>query len=100
MSKKASDAIISFAIPDLKTNPDQAGLFTDLPDSQMSDLATDMELNGQQTAIEILPDGTIICGQQRVRAAKKLGWTHIKARIRHDLAKEGKAVAVHQVRHV
>ena len=41
--------------------------------------------------IEITPDNTIITGHQRVAAAKKLGWTTIKARVRHDLVAEGEA---------
>lgn len=37
--------------------------------------------------IEILPDGTVISGHQRLRAARRLGWTHVPVIIRWDLAK-------------
>ncbi|MHC4401375.1 MAG: ParB/RepB/Spo0J family partition protein, partial [Planctomycetota bacterium] len=40
-------------------------------------------------AVEILPDGTIIAGHQRVRAATKLGWTEIRCWVRNDLAEAG-----------
>ena len=33
--------------------------------------------------LQVLPDGTIISGHQRVRAAKLLGWSHIEAVVRH-----------------
>jgi hypothetical protein len=45
-----------------------------------------MATNGQLAPIEILPDGTIVDGHQRLRAAEYLKWTTIKVRVRHDLA--------------
>ena len=69
----------------------QAAMFGDLPAEELAALATDMEKNGLRHPIEILPDGTIICGHQRVLAAKLLRWTEIDVIILHDLAKEGPA---------
>src|ERR1019366_618185 len=48
-----------------------------------------------RTPIEILPDGRIITGHLRVRAAKLLGWTEIDVIVRDDLAAAG-AVAIEQ----
>jgi ParB-like chromosome segregation protein Spo0J len=45
-----------------------------------------MERNGQLQPIEILLDGTIICGHKRVAAARLLGWEDILVWVREDLA--------------
>ena len=66
-------------------------MFGDLPEAELDALAAHMEANGQQDPIEILPDGTIIAGHQRVLAAKRLGWKEIDAVVRHDLAEAGEA---------
>ena len=79
------------ALTDLKPHPQQHEVFADLPDEQLEELATDLKLNGQLVPIEVMPDGTIICGHQRVRAARKLGWSTVRAIIRDDLAELGKA---------
>src|SRR5215470_8837572 len=76
-------------LTELKPHPRQQEVFADLPDEQLEELATDMKLNGQLVPIEVLPGGTIICGHQRVRAARKLGWDSVRAIIREDLAELG-----------
>jgi ParB family chromosome partitioning protein len=82
----------------LKDHPQQGKLFGELAEGEIQALADDMQRRGQQEPVEILPNGTIICGHQRVRAAKKLGWTHVKVVVRHDLAKRGKdAVLQHLI---
>jgi len=70
----------------LKPHPLQAELFGDEPRPRLRDLAEDMRANGLREPVEILPDGTVICGHQRVRAAEMLGWTAIDAWVRTDLA--------------
>ncbi|MCE9531478.1 MAG: ParB/RepB/Spo0J family partition protein [Planctomycetes bacterium] len=75
----------------LKDHPLQAKMFGDVNDVELDILAADIEANGLKHAIEILPDGTIVCGHQRVRAARKLGWTTIDAVVRADLAEAGEA---------
>ena len=43
-------------------------------------LARDIEKNGMIQPIVIRGDGTLVCGQRRVEAAKSLGWVKIPAR--------------------
>jgi len=73
----------------------QAELFPLRSDAQLAELAADMDRRGLQHPIEILPDGTIIAGHERVRAARLLGWVEIDCIVRHDLAAQGD-VAIEQ----
>jgi ParB-like chromosome segregation protein Spo0J len=57
----------------LKARPQQAAIFGDVSAAELDALAADMTEHGQRDPVEILPDGTIAAGHQRVRAAKKLG---------------------------
>ncbi|MFO0822836.1 MAG: ParB N-terminal domain-containing protein [Gemmataceae bacterium] len=77
----------------LKDHPEQATMFGDVPETDLKALVDNIRRNGLRHPIEILPDGTIICGHQRVRAAKLLGWREIDVIVRHDLAKDPKAAA-------
>jgi ParB family chromosome partitioning protein len=89
MYKKASAK--QWALKKLREHPQQAQLFGDVLDEDLAALAEHMDKHGQQDAIEILPDGTIISGHQRVRAARTLGWKVIEVIVRHDLAEAGPA---------
>jgi ParB-like chromosome segregation protein Spo0J len=73
------------SISSLKPHPKQGEMFGDLNTIELKSLAEDMEANGLQNPIEILNDGTIICGHQRVEAAKILGWKTIACWLRDDL---------------
>ena len=85
-------------LADLREHPRQHELFGDLPDGPLGELAADMDANGQRDPIEILPDGTIIDGHQRHRAAEKLGWSELDAVVRNDLEFEGeKAIERHMI---
>ncbi|MFO0822519.1 MAG: ParB N-terminal domain-containing protein [Gemmataceae bacterium] len=77
----------------LKEHPEQATMFGDMPDTELKALVDNIRRNGLRHPIECLPDGTIISGHQRVRAAKLLGWKEIDVIVRHDLAKDPKAAA-------
>jgi ParB/RepB/Spo0J family partition protein len=66
-------------------------MFGDVAEAELAALVESMSVNGLQTPIEITPDGVIITGHQRVRAAKRLGWTTIDVVIRTDLAEQGPA---------
>ena len=81
--------IVRRPIKSLKSHRSQADLFGLVSDVEIEQLADDMKRNGQRVAIEILPDGTIVCGHQRVRAAKLLGWEEIRCWVRDDLEKAG-----------
>jgi ParB-like chromosome segregation protein Spo0J len=69
----------SVRISDLRAHPLQAALFSDLPQAERAIRVDDLRLNGLRHAIEILPDNTIIGGDQWVQAAKSLGWEAINA---------------------
>jgi ParB/RepB/Spo0J family partition protein len=73
----------------LKEYPRQREIFGDLPEYEIAALADDMKKNGLQHPVEILPDGTIVAGHQRVAAARRLGWREIDVIVRHDLADAG-----------
>lgn len=87
-----------WSIDKLRESPYQSELFRELSDAEVRDLAVGFGQDGLEPTIEILPDGTIVDGHQRVRAAKLLGWTHIKVIVRHDLAAAGAAaVQLHMI---
>ncbi len=48
---------------------------------------------GLDHPLEILPDGTILCGHRRRAAAMLLGWETIDVVVRHDLAGQGEEAA-------
>ena len=85
--------IESRLIESLKPHPSQAKLFDDLGDIELQCLADDIEKNGLGNPVEILPDGTIIAGHQRKRAAQLLGWTEIRCWVRDDLERKGEKAA-------
>ena len=68
-------------------------MFGDLGAAELAALAEDMETHGLRHPVEVLPDGTIVAGYQRVRAARRLGWREIDAVVRLDLAALGDAAA-------
>jgi ParB/RepB/Spo0J family partition protein len=81
--------IVKWKIKDLKPHPLQSRFFADLPFHLLRDLAEDMRQRGQKEPLEILPDGTIVCGHQRTRAAKILGWDEIDVWVNGELASQG-----------
>jgi ParB family transcriptional regulator, chromosome partitioning protein len=66
-------------LEDLRPHPRQSEYFCDLNGAKLEALIEDMRRNGLRNPIEILPDNTIVCGHQRVRAARILGWSEIDA---------------------
>ena len=90
-----SKQIVQMPIADLKPHPMQAELFGDVTDDQVKDLADDIVKNGLRLPVEALPDKTILCGHQRVRAAKRLGRDTITVWVRDDLAADPKAAGQH-----
>lgn len=73
----------------LKPHAKQNALFCELPEQAIQRLAEDIACHGLQNPVQILSDGTIICGHQRVAAAKSLGWEEIDVVIRSDLEEQG-----------
>jgi ParB-like chromosome segregation protein Spo0J len=70
----------------LQPHPKQRELFHDLDQAALTGLAEWMRKEGLLLPVEILPDGIIISGHQRVRAAHLLGWAEIDVVVRHELA--------------
>jgi ParB-like chromosome segregation protein Spo0J len=66
-------------------------MFGDVSDSELRALAEDMRVHKQKDPVEILPDGTVLAGHQRIRAARLLGWMEVDVVIRYDLAEAGAA---------
>ena len=79
----------TWPIESLKPHPSQAHLFGHGSETENRDLIADLRKNKLIHAIEILSDGTIICGHQRVQAAKHLGWKTIRCWVRTDLEEQG-----------
>ena len=69
----------------LKPHPLQAQTFGDLPDHELRALADDIQRNGLRQNIEVLVDGTILKGHQRVRAIQLNGKEFHKVLVRYDL---------------
>lgn len=88
----AAFSIVKVQLNSLKPHPKQAQIFSDLSDDELRVLAQDIAANGLRHPIEIMPDGTIIAGHQRVRAVQTLGWTDIDAFVRTDLETEADVV--------
>lgn len=72
-------------LADVKPHPKQREHFRDLPDAALNRLAKSILTHGLKHPVEITRDNTIICGHQRVRAAKLNGWTEIDVIVRDDL---------------
>jgi ParB/RepB/Spo0J family partition protein len=81
-------------ITNLKEHPRQRELIGNIPEHELAAIAASMKKDGLDHPIEILSDGTIIAGHQRVLAAKMLGWTEIDAIVRKDLEEKGPAAVV------
>jgi len=75
----------------LRPHPRQGHHVDDLSEARLSELAEQTRKRGLDRPIEILPDGTVICGRQRYRAAILLGRQVIETVVRYDLAAKGHA---------
>ncbi|MCC6421223.1 MAG: ParB N-terminal domain-containing protein [Gemmataceae bacterium] len=77
---------VYWPISRLRPHPRQADLCHDLCKEDVEELARDLDANGQRVPVEVLPDGTILCGHQRVRALLLLGRKRVWVVVRYDLA--------------
>jgi ParB family transcriptional regulator, chromosome partitioning protein len=80
-----SSRLETWPIANLKPHPKQAEFFDDASETELQNLVASIERNGLEQPIEILPDGTIIKGHQRLHACTQLEWTEVPVRIRDDL---------------
>lgn len=85
----SATTIVKKLIATLRPHPLQATLFPPLSEVERQVLADDIHQHGLKHAVEVLPDDTIVCGHQRVAAAKLLGWEQIDCIVRDDLAAAG-----------
>jgi len=83
---KGNRWIESWPVENLKPHRHQDALHQPLTEAEWGRLARSMEVDGQKDAVEVLPDGTVLDGHQRLRVAKHLGWTKVRVRVRYDLA--------------
>lgn len=80
-------------LADLHSNPEQSTYFADLGDTELQSLAADIEANGLQNLIQVLPKNaagllpnTIVNGHQRRRALLLNGVVRADVLVRYDLA--------------
>lgn len=91
MAGRTQQTVTRWKIAKLKDHPRQAEMFGDVGEEELKALAENMDKRGQRDPVHVTPDGTVVAGHQRVRAAKRLGWKEIDVVVRHDLAAEGAA---------
>lgn len=85
--------IQNWPLTKLHPHPLQDTHFCPLKDHEFEEFVADIQRRGLDHEVHILPAnaagfpvGTLVQGHQRVRAAQRLGWKTIRARVRHDLA--------------
>ena len=83
--------VVERKLSDLKEHPLQSQYFPTPSEAANLELAADMDVNGQEVEIDILPDGTILGGHRRVCAARSLGWETIRAIVHYELADDPEA---------
>jgi ParB/RepB/Spo0J family partition protein len=71
--------VVRVKVSELRPHPKQHVYFSDVPQHEVDELVADMSRNGQRYPVDILPDGTIVCGHRRLQAAEILNWTEIDA---------------------
>lgn len=73
-------------IESLVPYPRQSDIFDPLSEDELQQLAESIKQSGLQHPIDILPDGTILGGHNRLAAVRLLGWHEVPVNVRHDLA--------------
>src|SRR5690349_3061937 len=86
MASDGNRTIVKWQVDDFRPHPRQGHLFAAPTPHEIAELAADMQQNGQLSPVEILPNGTIIAGHNRIAAARLLGWKEVSVWVRHDLA--------------
>jgi ParB-like chromosome segregation protein Spo0J len=74
-------------------------VYPDLAEAEFEELVEDIRQEGIRVALEVLPDGRILTGRHRHKAAEKLGLKTVPVVVRHDLAEAGEAaIRTHIIR--
>ena len=68
-------------IDGLKPHPFNKRVFKDLSTEKFEAFKRDISLRGLKYPLEITPDNIIICGHQRWKAVKELGWEEVEVKI-------------------
>jgi ParB-like chromosome segregation protein Spo0J len=72
-------------VPDLCPHPRQAELVGDMPAAEFEALVAHIAANGIRNPLIVMADGkTVVCGHQRLRAARQLGIKTIACIVRAD----------------
>lgn len=71
-------ALVALLVPveDLREDPDNANVHNE---RSVEDIATSFKEFGQQKPLIFKKGGTVVAGNGGLRAAKRLGWTHVAA---------------------
>ena len=91
MTGRTQQTVTKWKIGKLRDHPRQAEMFGDVDEEELKALVENMDKRGQRDPVHVTPDGIVIAGHQRVRAAKRLGWKEIDVVVRHDLVAGGEA---------
>lgn len=67
----------------LKEHSFSKEVFEDLPEGDYEALKNDIAKHGIKVALHILPDKTVICGHQRLRAARELGLKTVPCEVKN-----------------
>ena len=78
----------TMVVDDLKPHPLSQILFKDLDDISFDGLKKDIQKRGIQHIIEVDIHGRVICGSQRLRAIRELGWRTVEVSERGELQTE------------
>ncbi|WP_425619151.1 ParB/RepB/Spo0J family partition protein [Anatilimnocola sp. NA78] len=70
----------------LREHPLHDQHFPDLAEAEMQELCDSLDTYGQREPLDILPNGFVLSGRHRLRAARQLGWPALQVRVRHELA--------------
>src|SRR4051812_4344141 len=79
----------SWKLSRLEDHSLQSKYFPEAPAERFAALKTAMARGEILPPVHVLPDGTILAGHSRVKAARELGRKTIDVVVRHDLAEAG-----------
>lgn len=81
-------AVKPFKVADLVPHPLSATIFGQLSDVQFADLQADIAKFKLRHPLELDAHSRVICGSQRLRAVRELGWEYVPCIVRSELHDE------------
>jgi hypothetical protein len=88
MGQRMQLEITELPVVGLEPHPLSATIFGQLPPDQFANLVNDLDVFGLRYPLEVDVFGRVICGSQRLRAIKQLGWEKAATIQRNDLNDE------------